>query len=79
MPTCHYVAKAGSEQRQYRIILTWALILVRHGISNIGGLCTVRLTSTGNPVPGNKEFCLAPNETMVEQEEKIRSLTQGIV
>jgi len=42
-------------------------------------LGTVRLTSTGNPVPGNQDFCLAPNETMVEQVEKIRSLTQGIV
>jgi hypothetical protein len=36
---------------------------------------TVRLTSTGNPVPGNQEFCLAPSETMVEQVNKIRSLT----
>ena len=42
-------------------------------------LGTVRLTSTGNPVPGNQDFCLAPNKTMVEQVEKIRSLTQGIV
>ena len=43
------------------------------------GTVRLTLTSTGNPVPGNKEFCLAPNETMVEQGEKIRSLTQGIV
>ena len=27
MPTCHYVAKAGSERHQYCIILTWASIL----------------------------------------------------
>ena len=42
-------------------------------------LHTVHLTSTGNPVPGNQEYCLAPSETMVEQVEKIRSLTQSIV
>ena len=35
---------------------------------------TVRLTSTGNPVPGNQEFCLTPSETMIEQEEKLRIL-----
>ncbi len=39
---------------------------------------TVRLTSTGNPVPGNREFRLAPSETIVGQVKKIRSLTQGI-
>jgi hypothetical protein len=37
-------------------------------------LHSVRLTSTGNPVPGNQEFCFAPSETMVEQINKIRSL-----
>jgi hypothetical protein len=35
----------------------------------------VCLNSTGNPVSGNQEFCLAPAETMVEQVNKIRSLT----
>ncbi len=40
---------------------------------------TVRLTSTGNPVPENQESCLALSETTVEKVEKIRSLTQGIV
>ena len=32
-----------------------------------GILATVRLTSTGNPVPGNQELYLAPSETIVEQ------------
>ena len=35
--------------------------------------CTVRLTSTGNPVSGNKEFRLAPNETLVEQLKNEKS------
>ena len=42
---------------------------------------TVRLTSNGDPVPGNQEFYLAPSETLhiiVEQVEKIISLAQGI-
>ena len=43
------------------------------------GTVRLTLTSTGNPVPGNQEYCLAPSETMVEQVEKIRSLTQSIV
>jgi hypothetical protein len=38
-------------------------------------MCTVRLTSTGNLVPGNQKFCLAPSEAMVEQVNKIRSLS----
>ena len=49
-----------------------------HGTMNLC-VTTVRLTSTGNPVPGNQESCLVPSETMVEQVEKIRSLMQGIV
>jgi hypothetical protein len=39
---------------------------------------TVRLTSTGDLV-SDQEFCLAPSETMVEQVNKIKSLTYGIV
>ena len=39
---------------------------------------TVRLTSTGNPVPGKREFRLAPTKTIVEQVKKISSVTQGI-
>ena len=31
---------------------------------------TVRLTSTGNPVPGKQEFRLAPSETIVGQVKK---------
>jgi hypothetical protein len=42
-------------------------------------VCTVRLTSTGNKVPGNQEFCIAPNKPMVEQLKNIRSLTLGMV
>ncbi len=37
--------------------------------SNITGR-TVPLTSIGNPVPGNQEFCLASSKTMVEQVKK---------
>ena len=41
---------------------------------------TVRLTSIGNPVPGNQELCLAPSKTMVEPPvKKNRSLTQDMV
>ena len=28
-------------------------------------ICTVGLTSTGNPVSGNQRFSLAPNKTMI--------------
>ena len=31
---------------------------------------TVRLTSTGNQILGNQEFCLAHSETMIEQVKK---------
>jgi hypothetical protein len=34
---------------------------------------TVRLTSIGNPVPRNQEFCLAPIKTMVEQGKNKKS------
>jgi hypothetical protein len=34
---------------------------------------TVCLTSTGNPVPGKQEFCLAPSETIVEQVKNKKS------
>jgi hypothetical protein len=38
---------------------------------------TVSLTSTGNSVSGNQEFCLAPSKTMVEQVKKIRIFPVG--
>ena len=31
---------------------------------------SVRLTSNGNLVPGKREFCTAPNETIVGQVKK---------
>ena len=34
---------------------------------------TVCLTSTGNPVPGKQEFCLAPSETIVGQVKNKKS------
>jgi hypothetical protein len=34
---------------------------------------TVHLTSTGNPVSGNQEFCLALSKTMVEQVKNKKS------
>jgi hypothetical protein len=39
---------------------------------------TVHLTSTAHPVPGNRDFCLAPSETIVELVKKIKSLTWGL-
>jgi hypothetical protein len=38
--------------------------------------CTVRLTSTGNPVYENQEFCLALSETFIGQLKKNRSLVR---
>ncbi len=39
---------------------------------------TVRLTSTGNPVSGNQEFCLAlSSKTMVEQVKNKKSHMAG--
>jgi hypothetical protein len=35
--------------------------------------CTVRLTSIGNPVPGNQELCLVSSKTMVEQVKNEKS------
>ena len=71
------VKKSVTAWRKWRAINRCKSADVPNVVSNF--LATVRLTSTGNPVLGNQKNCVAPIKTMVEQVEKIRSLTQGIV